>query len=163
MRKPIQISGNKVIALLDSEYSLKSLGTMEVNKYYHKQSMTTHAHGKTVRKKKGSQKSRISSFIIELRKEFYPVCCEDDEYNPEENPPLYMPEGSSSKRDIVYKWNFVHRHGFPSNLSGSGRGQGNKAYDILNHPLSYMLMCNEHHEKYDRENGEWKNPKNHKK
>jgi hypothetical protein len=26
-----------------------------------------------------------------------------------------------------------------------------------------MLMCNEHHEEYDRENGEWKNPKNREK
>lgn len=163
MRKPIQVSGNKVTALLDLEYSLKMIGVMEVGRYYHKKSMTVYAHGKVMHIKNGSRKSRLSSFIIELRKNFYPVCCEYDEYNPEDNPPLYMPDGSTSMKDMVHKWNFVHRHGFPSNLNGSGRGQGRKAYDIFNHPLSYMMMCNEHHEEYDRENGEWKNPKNHKK
>ena len=160
MRKPIHISGNKVIALLDPEYSLKTIGVMEVSKYYHKKSMIVYSLGKAKHVKKGSPKSRSACFIIELKKEFYPVCCEYDEYNPEDNPPLYMPDGSTSVKDIVYKWNFVHRHGFPSDLNGSGRGQGDKAYDIFNHPLSYMLMCNEHHEEYDRENGEWKNPKN---
>ena len=116
--------------------------------------------GKVKKIKKGDLKSINSSLIIELRKQFYPVCCNYDDYDPETNPAVGMMPGKSSSRDIIYKWNFVHRHGFPSDIGGSGRGQSAKAYDIINHPLSYMMMCNEHHEEYDRENGEWKNPKN---
>lgn len=161
--KPIQISGGKVTALLDSEYSLKTLGIMEVGKYYHRKSMVAYAKGKAKRIKKGTQKSRVACFIIALRKEFTPVCCGTEEYDPEDNPPLYLPPDSTSMKDLVCKWNFVHRHNFPSNLHGSGRGQQARSYDIFNHPVSYMMMCNEHHEEYDRENGEWKNPKNREK
>ena len=164
MPKPIRISGSKVRAILDLQYSLKNLGKLEIGKYYHRKSMTVYARdGKSKHIKKGSRKSRMGCAIIELRKQFPPVCCDRDEYDSEENPAMYMPDGSTSVKDLVYKWNFVHRHGFPSDLHGSGRGQAARARDIFNHPISYMMMCNEHHEEYDRENGEWKNPKNREK
>lgn len=157
---PIIISDGKVQANLDISFSIKNMGAIEVGKYYHRKGIKVYSNGKAKRVKKGTPKSRMSSALIELRKQFTPFCCDAKDYDPEYNPPLYMPDGLTSERDLVYKWHFAHRHGFPSDIHGSGRGQQEKVRDIVNHPLSYMLMCNEHHEEYDRENGEWRNPKN---
>ena len=52
---------------------------------------------------------------------------------------------------------FSHRHGFPSNLKGLGRGLPERIYDIVNHPLSYILQCEKCHEDYDSDTREWKN------
>ena len=43
MPKPIRISGSKVRAILDLQYSLKNLGKLEIGKYYHRKSMTVYA------------------------------------------------------------------------------------------------------------------------
>lgn len=111
--------------------------------------------------KSGKPKSIYASRIIELRKQFIPFCgCEIEE--PEINEIVDMEENPDSSQDYIYEWHFAHRHNFPSNIKSSGRGQSKKFYDIYNHPLSYLLMCNVHHEEYDRENGEWRNPKNRK-
>lgn len=163
IRNPIQISDGKIRVLIDPEYSLRTLGVMDTEKYYHRKSMVVYSHGKAKRIKKGTPKSRMACAIIDLRYQFSPVCCDTTDYDPEENPAVGMLEGSNSVKDMIYRWNFVHRHGFPSEVHGSSRGQSARAMDIFNHPLSYMLMCNEHHEEYDRENGEWKNPKNREK
>ena len=161
--KPVKIVGSKVYASLDYSHSLQSLSVFNADniRYPHKKNTYwKDREGKKHHAKKGQMKSIGSSEMIELRKEFIPVCCSED-FDPE-NFPLGMAPGGTSSKDIIYKWHFVHRHGFPSDIYGSGRGQNAKVSDIKNHPLSYMLMCNEHHEEYDRENGEWRNPKNHR-
>ena len=159
--KPIVIKNNKVYANLDLSYSIASLSKFDVlYEHCHIQEHFYHPRGKIRRVKAGDRKNYHSSALIELRMEFVPYCgCKIDE---QINPAVGMEEGSKSEQDIIYKWHFAHRHGFPTKLSGSGRGQSERFYDILNHPLSYLLMCNEHHELYDEETGEWKNPKNNK-
>ena len=158
MDGPIKIVGTKVFAKLDYSISLKSLSELprrhilwENNVYWRND------NGKHL-KLKGTPKGRGALLIAELRFEFRSFCCNLDDFDPERNDIVEMKGGM---RDFVYEWHFVHRHGFSSDVYGSGRGQNVKANDILNHPLSYMLMCNKHHEEYDRENGEWRNPKNH--
>ena len=158
---PIKISGMKVSAKLNYSYSLQALSTYPITRYVYKQDIIwKNDQGRTHKKVKGSIKSKDASKLIDLRFQFHPACCRVDNFDPERNDVIDM-RGDSTK-DFIYTWHFVHRHGFPSKIYGSGRGQNMKVDDILNHPLSYMLMCNEHHEQYDRENGEWKNPLNHK-
>ena len=160
---PIRIRGTEVSVKLNYSYSLRSLSSLShpIMKYIHKQDIIwKNQDGLSHKKLKGSMKGSAASRLIDLRFQFRPVCCRMDDFDPERNDVISM-EGDSV-RDFVYTWHFVHRHGFPSSIYGSGRGQNIKIHDILNHPLSYMLMCNEHHEQYDRENGEWKNPLNHK-
>ncbi len=47
------------------------------------------------------------------------------------------------------KFQFAHRHGFKTKLTGYGRGESNRVHDISNHPISYMLLCDNCHKKYD--------------
>jgi hypothetical protein len=99
--------------------------------------------------------SRKASYIRDLRIQFSPFCdCELDKRNPDNFIIDYDPDS----KDFVYQWHFAHRHGFPSDLNGSGRGMAARVQDIINHPLSYLLLCSAHHEDYDKESGEWKNP-----
>jgi len=111
---------------------------------------------------KEKPKSLYASQIIDLRFQYQPFCHDEPDFNPNINEVVDMEEGGKSVRDFIYRWHFSHRHGFPSDLHSSGRGQKARAIDITKHPLSYILMCNAHHEEYDRENGEWRNPKNRK-
>ncbi len=111
--------------------------------------------------KKGNHKLYVSQ-IIDLRLQFQPHCHDEPNFDPIKNEVIGMAENGKSARDFIYEWHFAHRHGFPSDLHSSGRGQSRKVRDIKNHPLSYILMCDAHHEEYDMENGEWKNPKNQK-
>lgn len=102
------------------------------------------------------------SQIVDLRLQFQPHCHDEPGFDPTKNEVIGMAERGKSARDFIYEWHFSHRHGFPSDLHSSGRGQNRKVRDIKNHPLSYILMCDAHHKEYDLENGEWRNPKNHK-
>ena len=160
--RPIKIRKNMCYADFSYSYSLHKLSEYMPYGMRYKHNLSKYWKSKTATyKEKGDKKGIDASRIVELRKQFIPYCCDDD-FDPEHNNAVGRKEGSKSEQDVIYRWHFVHRHGFPSDINGSGRGQGRKATDILNHPLSYMLMCNEHHEEYDRENGEWRNPKNHK-
>ena len=162
MSNPIKVREGRVFVKLNYSYSLRSLSTYPITRYVYRQDIFwRNDQGRTHKKVKGSIKSKDSSKLIDLRFQFRPACCRVDNFDSERNDVIGM-RGDSTK-DFIYTWHFVHRHGFPSKIYGSGRGQNMKVDDILNHPLSYMLMCNEHHEQYDRENGEWKNPLNHKK
>ena len=99
--------------------------------------------------------SKNASYMRDLRVQFSPHCqCSIDKQNP--NNPIVDYDADS--RYSEYQWHFAHRHGFPSDLNGSGRGMAARVRDIMNHPLSYLLLCSAHHEDYDRESGEWKNP-----
>lgn len=133
--KPIKITKTSVYAKLD--YSLKNrLGV----RYYTDKKVY----------------SRIASYIRDLRVQFSPFCgCEMDKGNPNN----VVIEYDSENSEFLYQWHFAHRHGFPTDLYGSGRGMEARVADIMNHPLSYLLLCSAHHEEYDRESGEWKNPK----
>jgi len=157
--KPIRIVNGQVVANLSYRITLHSLSEDYYCDYVHMTDITwkNKKYGYK-RKKKGEIKTKSASRIIELRMQFRPVCGHEDEFDYTVNDVVGL--SGSSSQDYVYKWHFAHRHGFPSDIKGSGRGQNLKVIDIFNHPLSYMLMCNEHHEQYDRENGEWKNPKN---
>ena len=160
--RPIRVEGSHVFVIPKYSYSLKALSSVIPDKvrYLHKrEAFWKDSEGKKHHIKKDTPKSKPATKLILLRSQFVPACCDVD-FDPEYNEPVGMQPGSNSERDIIYRWHFVHRHGFPSDIHGSGRGQSSKASDILEHPLSYMLMCNEHHEEYDRENGEWRNPKN---
>ncbi len=42
---------------------------------------------------------------------------------------------------------FAHR--IKTNLSGKGRGSGERVRDIRKNPLSYILLCRTHHDKLD--------------
>jgi hypothetical protein len=163
--RPIKVKGSVVSATMNYSYSLQSLSVFlpENTRYvFEKDIYWSNGDGKKHLIKKGTPKSVSATEIMELRRQFIPACCDADS-DPKDNYPVGIEPGSSSQRDIIYRWHFVHRHGFPSDIHGSGRGQRYKVKDILKHPLSYMLMCDEHHEEYDRENGEWKNPKNREK
>ena len=108
---------------------------------------------------RGKLKSIFASRIIELRMQYIPFCqciIEDPSYND------VIGRSGVSNQDLEYQWHFAHRHNFPSNLHSSGRGERKKFYDIFHHPVSYVLMCSAHHEEYDREDDEWRNPKNNK-
>ena len=160
--RPIRVEGSHVFVIPKYSYSLKALSSVIPDKvrYLHKrEAFWKDSEGKKHHIKRDTPKSKPATKLILLRSQFVPACCDVD-FDPEYNEPVGMQPGSNSERDIIYRWHFVHRHGFPSDIHGSGRGQSSKASDIMEHPLSYMLMCNEHHEEYDRENGEWKNPKN---
>ena len=50
---------------------------------------------------------------------------------------------------------FAHRHGFPTDLKGNGRGQPNRLLDVVKNPMNYLLLCKTHHEMYDRSNNKW--------
>lgn len=162
MLKPIKIQRGKVILKLNFSISLKSLAEFIPNSYVHKKDIYwKNREGRYNKKSKGSPKSRSSCKIIDLRREFHSLIYPYETFNPEINDILTFPDSGRSAQDYEYNWHFVHRHGFPSDLYGSGRGQSAKARDIVNHPLTYLLMISEHHEQYDRDNGEWKNPNNH--
>ena len=158
--KPIKIVGNSVLITQNSVVSLKVLSYLENELHYiHKTPLYWKNHsGKSHKKPVGSTKSYSAAHIINLRLQFRPTCCNIDNYDPQINDVVGLL--GDSAQDYEYAWHFVHRHGFPSQLHGSGRGQQNKVRDIINHPLSYMLMCNVHHEQYDRETDEWRNPHN---
>lgn len=164
MISPIKIAGKKVYVKPVYSATLKSLSEEYLPfRYPHpKNIFWKNGEGNSHKKKEGTVKSVHASKIVDLRIQFQPVCCRGD-FNLTRNDVVRMEENSFSARDFIYQWHFVHRHGFPSSVRGSGRGQSMKVADIVNHPLSYMLMCEKHHEEYDRENGEWKNPKNREK
>lgn len=144
--KPIRIIKKQVKANLNYSYNLYSLSTFSLQRYMGKKKL----------------KSRVASLIIDLRFQFQPYCVEHNhtDFNPMENRVIGQEEGSRSVQDFIYEWHFAHRHNFPSDLSGFGRGQSRRVKDIINHPLSYILLCNVAHENYDRETGEWRNNHN---
>ena len=164
MIKPIRIRGNEVYARTTYDFSLRALSDYFGGRYPHeKDTVWKHGDGTLHRIRKGDPKSVYASKIIDLRIQFSTFLFDPD-FDPLRNPVVGAPEkGSFSSQDFIYKYHFAHRHGFPYDVSGSGRGQKARTLDILNHPLSYLLMKNDDHEQYDRETGEWKNPKNHKK
>lgn len=47
-------------------------------------------------------------------------------------------------------WALEFAHLKDTGLSGDGRGQRKRYYDIKNHPECYTLMCKEDHHKFDR-------------
>ena len=157
--KALILKNNILTANLDLSYSLKNLSKFDIlYDHYHTEEHFYHPRGKIKKVRVDDKKSYHASGMVELRMEFIPFCgCEMNEIN---NPPVGMDNDGKSEQDIIYKWHFAHRHGFRTDLSGSGRGEANRFYDIVNHPLSYILMCNEHHELYDEETGEWKNKNN---
>lgn len=151
---PIVIRDGHVFARLDLRFSLADFNKYELPLKYVKS-----------RKRDGSVKYRSnpSSRIVDLRFQFRPSCTDHthDDFDPEVNDIIGREPDSRSSRDFIYMWHFAHRHGFPSDIHSSGRGQSSKVRDIFNHPLSYILLCAPEHENYDREDGEWRNPKNH--
>lgn len=161
--KPIKIRGKEVYARIDYDFSLKALSNYFEGRYLHEKDIQwKNGDGKLHRIRKGTPKSLDASKIIDLRVQFS-TFLSDPNFDPPHNPVVGVPEkGSVSSQDFVYRYHFVHRHGFPSDVHGSGRGQRTKTRDILNKPLSYLLMTDDDHEKYDRETGEWKNPLNHR-
>lgn len=152
--KPIVIRGRKVSARLDLQFSLSDFNKYELPFRYVKS-----------RKSDGTVKYRKqhSARIVDLRFQLRPSCINHthEDFDPEENDIIGIDPDSHSSRDYIYMWHFAHRHGFPSDIHSSGRGQSSKVRDIFNHPLSYILLCAPEHENYDREDGEWRNPKNH--
>ena len=152
--KPIIIKDGQVFAKLDLNFSLANFDKYELPIKYVKS-----------RKNDGTVKyrSRYSSRIVDLRFQLRPSCInhKHEDFNPEVNDIIGKEPDSHSSRDFIYMWHFAHRHGFPSDVHSSGRGQSSKVRDIFNHPLSYILLCASEHENYDREDGEWRNPKNH--
>jgi hypothetical protein len=152
--KPIVVKNGKVSARLNPEYCLHGIDFYELPVKYVKSV-----------KKDGTVKyhSAHSGRIVDLRLQFRPSCISHvhEDFDPEKNEVIGREEGSTSSRDLIYMWHFAHRHGFPSDIHSSGRGQYSKVRDIFNHPLSYILLCASEHENYDREDGEWRNPKNH--
>ncbi len=163
MIKPIRIRGNEVYTRTTYDFSLKALSNYFEGRYPHEKDIVwKNGDGKLHRIRKGDPKSLYASKIIDLRIQFSTFLFDPD-FDPLHNPVVGAPEkGSISSQDFVYRYHFVHRHGFPSDVHGSGRGQRAKTADILNKPLSYLLMKNDDHEQYDRETGEWKNPLNHR-
>lgn len=144
---PFFIKNGIVVANLNISHSLKTLSELIIPFRY---------------PKKNGLKSRVASQIIDLRFQFQPYCLyyhEHKDFNLIINDVIGVYEGSTSKQDFIYLWQFAHRHGFPTNLNGYGRGEGARIRDIKNHPLSYILLCEEAHEEYDRETGEWKSNK----
>lgn len=143
MLKPITIKNNTVKARLNYCYTGNALSRLDITRY----------------KGKKKLKSRVASLIIDLRFQFQPYCVEHNhtDFNPLENRVVGHEEGSRSVQDFIYEWHFAHRHNFPSDISGFGRGQNARVRDIINHPLSYILLCNVAHENYDKETGEWRN------
>lgn len=149
---PIIIKDGQIQANLDLSYDISLLSEYRIPFRYGKG------------KNKEQPKSDTASKIIDLRLQFQPFCRfyhNHDDFDPEINHIMGKLEGGNSGKDFIYEWNFAHRHGFPSDIDGPGRGQRVKVSDILKHPLSYMLMCNSAHEDYDRENGDWKNSRKH--
>lgn len=51
------------------------------------------------------------------------------------------------------EFQFAHRHGFLTDVDGTGRGQSRRVHDISNHPISYLLLCDKCHKKYDGRTG----------
>lgn len=146
MGTPIIIKNNKVRANLSLSHSIKTLSRYELPFRYPK------------RNKKGELKSDAASKIIDLRLQFQPFCRfyhNHDDFDPEINE--IIGKDSESSQDFIHMWEMAHRHGFPSELDGPGRGERNRVRDIFNHPLSYFLLCNSAHEEYDKENGDWRN------
>jgi len=47
---------------------------------------------------------------------------------------------------------FAHR--LPTKVTGMGRGKIRRYYDIIKHPLHYILLCHDCHKQYDMENSE---------
>jgi hypothetical protein len=149
--KPIKIKNGKVYARTVYDYSTEYLSELSLPVIYRKS-----------RKKANKYKLR-SNQIIDLRLQFQPFCQhmhKDLEFDPKINDVIGMKEGGKSAQDYIYEWHFAHRHGFLTDIHSSGRGMFARIKDIKNHPISYILLCNAHHEEYDRENGEWRNPKN---
>lgn len=105
--------------------------------------------------KNGKVKSKHASMIVDLRVQYGAFCCDVTVEDLIHNECIGYEDGENQ-----YRWNFAHRHGFPSNVNSAGRGQSVKITDITNHPLSYFLLSFEHHKEYDIYNGEWRNPKN---
>ena len=165
MIKPIKIrgKGKEVYARMSYTFSPRALSNYFEGRYLHGKDMAwKNGDGQLHRARKGSPKSLSASKIIDLRIQFSTFLSVTN-FDPCINPVVGAPEkGSFSSQDFVYRYHFVHRHGFPSDIHGSGRGQEARTRDILNHPLSYLLMKNDDHEQYDRETGEWRNPLNHK-
>ena len=162
--KPIKIRGNEVYARTAYDFSLRALSNYFEGRYPHEKSIVwKNGDGKLHRIRKGDPKSLHASKIIDLRIQFSTFLYNSPDFDPLCNPVVGAPEkGSFSSQDFIYEYHFVHRHGFPSDVRGSGRGQKARAEDISNRPLSYLLMKNDDHEQYDRETGEWRNPKNHR-
>ena len=149
--KPVKIKNGKVYAKTMYDCSAEYLSELFLPVRYKK-------------RKKGSKSNRTrSNQIIDLRLQFQPFCQHmhsNLEFDPKTNDIIGVIEGGTSARDYIYEWHFAHRHGFPTDIHSSGRGMFARIRDIKNHPVSYILLCNTHHEEYDRENGEWRNPKN---
>ena len=47
-------------------------------------------------------------------------------------------------------------HVIPTKLSGKGRGMPQRIYDVLKHPLNYLLLCSNCHYKFDHSGKEKK-------
>lgn len=45
---------------------------------------------------------------------------------------------------------FAHKHAYPTNLKGPGRGRNMRVLDVLRYPFAYVLLCKAHHAAYDR-------------
>jgi hypothetical protein len=65
--------------------------------------------------------------------------------------------GRCAKCKSTAKLQFAHQ--FPSGLEGYGRGKNKRYWNIVNHPLSYVLLCENCHKEYDRYTGTWRSHK----
>lgn len=155
--KPIKIVKNKIIVKLNYSIALRDLSKYMDDgvRYLHEKDIYwKNSEGKCHFIKKGSPKSLAASKIIDLRIQ-YSSFINDLDFDPIHNP--IIGSNGPGLEDMEYQYHFVHRHGFPSDIRGPGRGQRTKVTDILKRPLSYMLMKSSDHEDYDRETGEWRN------
>lgn len=152
MAKVFKKRGNQFFADLDLSHSLHMLSVYDIPIRYVSATKDENGNPKLM--------SLVSSQMVDLRLQYIPYCSKTHGHtdSPTKNYIVGLNENSKSKQDYIYQWHFAHRHGFKTDIDGSGRGMSHRVHDILNHPISYILLCHVAHEEYDKETGEWKAP-----